>query len=82
MWQVIESDVCPNIEDTTSSRIYNYVRRNVKEVEREEKTVFVYEEMKVPKEAWELYLENKSLQEQLTEQADAICELAEIIAEV
>lgn len=47
--------------DTESSKVYNYVRQNIEEEEREENgetvTVYVYDECKVPKEAWGLYLD-------------------------
>lgn len=61
-WYNAESTERPLEQDLTSSKKYNYVRRNVEEVEREDTdgntiTVFVYEELKVPKESWGLYLD-------------------------
>lgn len=54
-----ESSVRPELLDTESSNVYNYVRRNIREEEREEDgeavTVYVYEEEKVKKENWDLY---------------------------
>lgn len=56
-----ESLIRPLEVDTGSSRLYNYVRQNIEEVERVEDgetiTVYVYDECKVPKEAWGLYLD-------------------------
>lgn len=52
----------PQEIDTTSSRKYNYVRRNIVEVEREQEdgttlTMYEYEETQVLKEDWGLYLD-------------------------
>ena len=57
MFAYAESGIRPETIDTTSSGVYNYVRRNIREEQREEEgelvTVFVYEEEKVRKENWE-----------------------------
>ena len=55
-WKISQSTVRPAMFDTTSSRFYNYMRRNVEErtIERAPGitvTVYVYEEIKVPKSA-------------------------------
>lgn len=60
MWVNAEATFEPDAVDTTSSRIYNYVRRNIHEEQREDdegkiSTVWVYEEKKISKENWELY---------------------------
>lgn len=55
-----ESLTRPLDVDTESSAHYNYVRQNIEEVEREENgqsiTVYIYDECKIPKESWALYL--------------------------
>lgn len=61
-WRKAESTVLPQEIDTTSSRKYNYVRRNIVEVEREQEdgttlTMYEYEETQVLKEDWGLYLD-------------------------
>ena len=61
-WYRSESTVMPEETDLTSSKVYNYVRRNIEEEEREDEegntiTMYVFEEMKVPKESWGMYLE-------------------------
>lgn len=61
-WRKAESTVLPQEIDTTSSRKYNYVRRNIVEVEREQEdgttlTMYEYEEIQVLKEDWGLYLD-------------------------
>lgn len=60
MWNTSESGYMPELIDTTSSRNWIYVRRNVREERRiddtgEETTVYVYEEMKIARENWGLY---------------------------
>ena len=58
-----ESGIRPSEVDTTSSKTYNYIRRNIREVERtdpdtgETITMYEYEECKILKDDWELYLE-------------------------
>lgn len=60
-WYKAESSNRPLEVDTESSKKYNYVRKNIEETQREsdgEATiVFVYDECKVLKEDWGLYLE-------------------------
>ena len=57
-----ESSIRPAAIDTESSKIYNYVRHNIEEEEREENgetvTIYTYEEEKVKKESWDLYEES------------------------
>ena len=60
MWITAEATFKPDAVDTTTSRIYNYVRRNIHEEQRKDEeennyTVWVYEERKIAKEDWELY---------------------------
>lgn len=58
-WKKVESMTMPSEYDLTSSKKYNYIHRNIEEVEREhdgEKyTVYTYEEAKVLKEDWGLF---------------------------
>ena len=60
-WYNSESMIEPAETDTASSKIWNYVRRNIQAVEVEEEgqtlTKYVYEECKIPKESWGMYLE-------------------------
>lgn len=59
-WYKAESTVMPPETDTTSSKVYNYVRRNIteKEVTNNDTTITVYEyeEMKISKDFWGVYL--------------------------
>ena len=68
MWYRTEMTDKPELQDTTSSKVYNYDRRNIVEEQRtdEEGNVtkaYVFEERKVKKEYWERYLEMKELKE-------------------
>ena len=60
-WYKAESTVMPLETDTESSKKYNFVRQNIEEVEREEEgetiTMYVYDECRIPKESWGMYLE-------------------------
>lgn len=77
-----ESNISPELVDSTSSRKYTYIRQNVQKVEREDHdgskyTVYVYEEAKLTKEEYAIYLvaqtnDDTSVQIQL-----AIADLAE-----
>lgn len=63
MWKSVNSATKPAEIDTDSSRVYNYVRRNIVAHENEENEIsYDYEELKVPKEAWDLYLANVELE--------------------
>lgn len=60
MWITAEATFEPDAVDTTTSKVYNYVRRNIREEQRKDEegnsyTVWVYEEMRVAKGEWELY---------------------------
>ena len=60
-WYTASSNTRPAATDTTSSKVFNYVRRNITEQtvtdEGETRTAFVYEEAKIPKEDWGTYNE-------------------------
>lgn len=53
MWYTSRSSIYPELEDTTSSAKYNYVRRNVVKIED---GLYKYEEAKVEKEYWDLFM--------------------------
>lgn len=89
MWYKTENGetIRPTDVDTTSSKAYVYVRKNfelVPEQVSETETVpahYRWEEMKIPKEMWEV---SKSVFEHtvaLNDVYDALAELAEIITE-
>lgn len=58
-WKKVESMNRPSEYDFTSSKRYNYIHRNIEEVEREHDgetyKVFTYDEAKVVKDDWAVY---------------------------
>lgn len=63
-WYKSESATMPVEIDTESSKVYNYVRQNIEEVERENAdgetvTMYEYDECRIPKESWGLFLETE-----------------------
>ena len=52
-----QSSVKPELIDTTSSKKYVYIRRNIVEAQTEENTMYEYEEAKLTKEEYKDYLE-------------------------
>lgn len=68
MWYKTEMTDKPELQDTKSSKVYNYDRRNIVEEKRTDEegnitTAYLFEERKVKKEDWERYLEMKKLKE-------------------
>ena len=72
-WYTTESSVRPETVDVTSSKIYNYVRRNIEEYDIEGVTFYTYDETKVKKDDWPMYLK----QEQMTADIDYLMMLTE-----
>ena len=60
-WKKVESMTEPSEYDFTSSKKYNYIHKNIETVEREHDgetyIVYVYDEAKVNKDDWQLYLD-------------------------
>ena len=61
-WYVVKSTIRPEEVDLNSSKIYNYARKNIIETtetsdQGETITVYVYDEIKIPKESWGMYEE-------------------------
>ena len=60
-WQTVESSIRPTALDTTSSRVYNYVRKDIEEKTREDEmtqetvTYYEYKEQKILKADWAIY---------------------------
>lgn len=80
MWIKSESKTRPLEMDTTSSKVYNYDRRNVKQTERtaedgSKETIYSYEENKVLKTEWENYLTLKELTAQQETTMSAVQDL-------
>lgn len=83
-WRTVESAVMPLEEDTTSSKVYNYITRNVRTEERTDEegnltTWYVYEEAKIPKEAWGLYETQQQQNEDIDSCMVALTEIYEMM---
>ncbi|HCK87196.1 MAG TPA: hypothetical protein DHW39_00135 [Erysipelotrichaceae bacterium] len=82
-WKKSESAERPSELDTTSSKVVNYVRKNIveKQIESEGQTatMYDYEELAVPKSDWLLFSGLSDSETRISEAEDAIIELAEII---
>ena len=80
MWYNAEGTACPDNIDTTSSKKWNYVRKDINTEERTDEmtgetyTVYVWLEMKIAKENWELY----KATEKNTADIDYICMMTDI----
>lgn len=83
MWKEVESATRPSELDTASSKVYNYVRRNIREEEREvngETVVYyVFEEQRIHKEDWDTYAKVIQNTQDVADITDALIELAELI---
>lgn len=86
MWHTVENgeNVRPSAVDTTSSRVYVYVRKNIQAIEATEDfpTHYKWEELKIPKEMWEVSQKVFGHDEALDDVYSALTELAELIVEV
>lgn len=91
MWYEVEngSVARPADVDSTSSRAYVYVRRNivfVEEVRVEDEVIspahYRWEEMKIPREMWEVCAKVLGHDSALDDVYAALTELAEMIVEV
>lgn len=61
MWYQTESNVKPELVDTSSSKVYTYIRRNIQETQNEDGDIlYTYEEQKIPKAEYATYLANKN----------------------
>lgn len=75
MWYKSESKDIPTEIDMTSSQVYVYVRKNIIPIQREDETLYEYDEIKIPKEVYEIFrLE--------TENTDRIADLEDVLADM
>lgn len=75
MWYKSESKDIPTEIDMTSSQVYVYVRKNIIPIQRENETLYEYDEIKIPKEVYEIFrLE--------TENTDRIVDLEDVLADM
>ena len=79
-WYEGTSSVYPSLVDTTSSKKWVYVRRNIEEHEREDdegiKEIFYsFEETKMPKDVWVIFEKEADNSERIADVEEAITEL-------
>lgn len=79
MFYKTESASEPQTVDTTSSKVYNYVRKNIEKVNRDNASVYTYDEIKIPKEQWHLYEQNEALKAENESLNDMMLSLVEVI---
>lgn len=82
MWLEVDSAFRPEVIDTSSSYIYNYARRNITEYEVDGHTRYRYEEAKIPKDSWEMFLELQSVIESKENLNDTLLAVIEILDEM
>ena len=80
MWYTGESTVYPQLIDTTSSKKWVYVRKNVKEESRTDEegnsyAVWTFDEIKIPKDVYTIF------EQQASDQA-RIADIEEVITEI
>ncbi|MBO7670123.1 MAG: hypothetical protein J6S60_05990 [Oscillospiraceae bacterium] len=56
-WNTVTSTVRPSDTDTKSSKVYNYIRKNIEEIQTEDGAMYRYEEAKIRKEDWGFFTE-------------------------
>ena len=83
MWNTCESKTRPELLDQASSKKYNYIRQDIREVARQgeggEEVYYVYLEKKVLKEDWETYVQIITNGKDIADINDALIELAALI---
>lgn len=81
MWYKAESTELPTVIDDTSSRVYVYVRKNIKEEQRADEvtgetvTVYVYDEIKIPKEVYEIFRIESENEVRISDVEDILAEM-------
>lgn len=80
IWYDGESSIYPALVDSTSSRKWIYVRRNVKKCEREneqgiKETFYTFEEQKVSKEIWGIFEKEADNSTRLADVEDVLADL-------
>lgn len=80
VWYSGESSIYPTLVDSTSSKKWVYVRRNIEEHERESdegiKEIFYsFEETKIPKDVWVIFEKEADNSERIADVEEAITEL-------
>lgn len=79
-WYEGTSSVYPSLVDTTSSKKWVYVRRNIEEHEREDdegikEKFYSYEEMKVPKDVYDIFRSEQDNSDRLNDIEEVLTEI-------
>jgi hypothetical protein len=86
-WYSGESTVNPALIDAASSKRYVYVRRNVEQHERidemtgETVTYYTFEEMKIPRDAYDIFAKTNTLENEILDTQEALTTIYEMITE-
>ena len=85
MWYKVENgeNIRPSDIDVTSSRVYVYIRKNIKLIEQKDNipTHYEWEETKIPQEVWMFCEKTLNHDNAINDIYDALIELAELIPE-
>lgn len=60
MWYKSESNIMPVPIDTVSSKKYIYLHDNIQTETREEETIYIYDECKLTRDEYAVYLAEKN----------------------
>lgn len=80
MWYKAESSELPSTIDDTSSRVYVYVRKNINVEQRTDEsgeiiTVYVYDEIKIPKEVYEIFKLESENERRISDIGDVLADM-------
>lgn len=76
MWEIVHSDTEPIAIDRESSKVYDYFRKNIELITKEDGGIgYRYEEMKVDKSLYEIMISQFDNLERLNDIEEAIVEI-------
>lgn len=76
MWEIVRSDTEPVAIDRESSKVYDYFRKNIELITKEDGSIgYRYEEMKVDKSLYEIMISQFDNLERLNDIEEAIAEI-------
>ena len=75
-WKRVRGSL-PQEYDTTSSEVYNYARRNIEQVKEDGATIYEYDELKVRKEDWGIFMETVTNSQDIADNREGIMETYE-----
>ena len=80
MWYKSESSTKPSLIDANSSRVYVYVRKNINtetciDEDGSSYTVYIYDEIKIPKEVYEIFKKESENEIRITDVEDVLADM-------